>query len=293
MPLPTPREGESQDDFISRCHSETADEFPDEEQRNAVCLSQWRQEQGGRSNSIFKSYHGNRGEKGNREWFSIHAQEGEPAEILIYDEIGRGFFGGGIGAEDFIQSVKSLKLKPKDTLTVRINSPGGDLFDGIAIYNYLRTLKAKVNARVDGVAASAATIIAMAGDRIEMPENTFMFVHKPYMMAIGDADLMRETADELDKITEGMVATYLRRVRSGIKKTDVMDMLKDPGTWLTAAEAVDIGFADAMEEPLRAAALGRFDFSRYGIQPPSAIVKARVEELASRRAHLEKLAAGA
>lgn len=231
-----------------------------------------------------------RPEAGARVWFRLKAAEkNEPAEVFIYDEIGRGFFGGGVAAEDFIQQLKALDLGADDTLLVRINSPGGDLFDGTTIYNYLRTVKAKVTVRVDGVAASAASIIAMAGDRIEMPENSFLFIHNPWMFAAGDAAVMRKVADDLDVMREGAVATYLRRAGEKLTRAKLIEML-DAETWLTAEESVKHGLADAVDEPVRAAALARFDFAQYGFKVPAHLATARKNDLARRRAELKALA---
>lgn len=230
-----------------------------------------------------------RPQPGPRAWFHVKAKsQKEPAEVFIYDEIGRGFFGGGVAAEDFIAQLKALELKSGDDLVVRINSPGGNLFDGTTIYNYLRTVKAKVTVRVDGVAASAASIIAMAGDRVEMPENSFLFIHNPWMVAAGDSAVMRKAAEDLDQMREGAVATYLRRTAGKISRDQLVEML-DAETWLTAEQSVAHGFADAVDEPVRAAALAAFDLERYGYHVPPAVAQARKDRAAAKRAGLQAL----
>lgn len=229
---------------------------------------------------------------GDRRWFEVKAAKAEePAEVFIYDEIGRGFFGGGVSAEGFIDELKKLNLKAGDELMVRINSPGGNLFDGTTMYNYLRTLKAKVTVRVDGVAASAASIVAMAGDRIEMPENSFLFIHNPWMFAAGDAAAMRKAAEDLDQLREGAVATYLRRTDGKLTRVELIKML-DSETWLTAEQSVQHGFADEVDEPVRAAALARFDLTQYGFPLPQALAdikQSRQADIQRRRAQLKLL----
>jgi ATP-dependent Clp protease protease subunit len=205
---------------------------------------------------------------GDRVWFGVSAKAGVPAEVFIYDEIGAGFFGGGVAPEAFISEVNKLGLVASDTLTVRINSPGGNYFDGNAIYNYLRTVKAKLRVVIDGMAASAASLIAMAGDRIEMPANAMMFIHNPWTMASGDASEMRKTADDLDQMKVGAVATYLRRTGDKLSKSELITML-DSETWLTADDAVKYGLADAVVDPVRAAALLKFDINAYGFKQPN------------------------
>jgi ATP-dependent protease ClpP protease subunit len=226
---------------------------------------------------------------GTRQWF-ILSTAGDIPEVFIYDEIGRGFFGGGVPAEEFIGKVKALNLKASDELLVRINSPGGDFFDGNAIYNYLRSLKAKVTARIDGVAASAASMIAMAADRVEMPENSFLFLHHPLTYTIGNATKHRQVAADLEKMSEAAIGMYERR--SGLSRDKISQILDGPdnqGTWLTAIESVDYGFADIVDEPVRAAALARFDLSAYGFPIPEAVIKARKCDISDRRAILTKL----
>src|SRR5262245_51278548 len=112
-------------------------------------------------------------------WYSIQAKKAGSAEIVIFDEIGV----WGITAKAFYDELKALGDIRE--IMLRVNSPGGDVFDGLAIYNMLKSHKARVNVTIDGIAASIASIIAMAGDHITMPGNTFMFVHDPLAIVIG------------------------------------------------------------------------------------------------------------
>lgn len=216
-----------------------------------------------------------------RPWYRVQAKKGKVAEVFIYDEIGRNFFGEGMSAEQFIKDLKALDLQAGDELDVRVNSPGGNVFEGVAIHNYLRTLKSKVVVIVDGIAASIASVIAMAGDRIEMPQNAMMFIHNPWMFALGDAQAMRKAAADLDQVRESMASSYLRRIDKKVDRAALYAML-DAETWLTAEEAVEKGFADAVSEPVRMAALGQFDLSKYGFKVPQQIAAARQSRVRQR-----------
>lgn len=178
-------------------------------------------------------------------WYSVKAQAAKAAEITIFDEIG--FW--GVTASAFIADLK--KLGDLDNLTVSINSPGGSVFDGLAIYNALRQHPANVTVKVMGVAASAASFIAMAGDKIVMPENTFLMVHNPMGAVFGNADEMREWADTLDKIAASLIGIYVKRTG---KSEEEVKALLDAETWMSAKEAVEMGFADEIEAEMKIAA---------------------------------------
>jgi ATP-dependent Clp endopeptidase proteolytic subunit ClpP len=181
------------------------------------------------------------------------ASETVAADLDIFDEIG--FW--GVQAKDFKDSLDKLVKAGTKTVNVAINSPGGDVFAGLAIFNSLRASGMEIVVKVMGVAASAASLIAMAGDKIVMPKNTFMMIHNPWSFAVGNADELRETADVLDKIGGSLKATYAKR--TGLSDAEVADMLaKD--TWLTADEALEKGFADEVTDDIKANA--RFDMAR-------------------------------
>lgn len=160
-------------------------------------------------------------------------------EILIYDVVGQDYFGGGITAWDVKSQLDAFG--DVDEVTVRINSPGGDVFDGLAIFNLLSESKAKIRIKVDGYAASIASIIAMAGDEIEIAQNAMVMIHNPWTFAAGDANEMRQQADVLDKVKGSLIGTYQTRV--GIE-SDELSVLMDSETWYSAEEAVKFGFAD-------------------------------------------------
>lgn len=178
-------------------------------------------------------------------WFTAKATDAGTAEINIFDEIGY----WGVTAGDFIREMKGLG--DETDLTVLINSPGGDVFAGLTIYNALRGRKGKTTCMVMGIAASAASFIAMAGDHIVMPANTFMMVHNPMGVAIGNAGDMRELADTLDKIAASLIGIYTARTG---KTTDEIKALLDAETYMTAAEAKDLGFADEVVPEIKVSA---------------------------------------
>ena len=149
-------------------------------------------------------------------WYSIQAKADQSADISIFDEIG--FF--GVNAKQFIGDLKAIDAK---TIKLAINSPGGSVFDALAMYNALRQHPANVEVTVLGVAASAASLVAMAGDTIVMPENAFMMIHNPLNFAYGNADELREMADVLDKIGASLVATYANR--TGLPEDEIKALI--------------------------------------------------------------------
>ena len=204
-----------------------------------------------------------------RPWYRITAKAIGEAEILIYDEIADPFFseflGIGISAKSFAKELKDLgEVKALD---IRINSPGGDVFQGQAIYSLLKAQKARKTVYVDGLAASIASVIAMAGDEIVIPENAMLMIHNPSGSVLGTAGDMRKMAEDLDKVAESISAVYVRKTgqdEAMIKK------LMDEETWMTGAEAVELGFADRQMEAVQMAA--KFDLSQFrnvpaGLQP--------------------------
>jgi ATP-dependent Clp protease, protease subunit len=191
-----------------------------------------------------------------KRWYDFRAQA-KGAEIVIYDEIGA----FGIPAKAFLDELKALG--PVAELTLRINSPGGSVFDGVAIYNALRRHEARVTVWIDGIAASIASMIAMAGDEVVMPENAMLVLHDPSGLVAGTASDMRAMADALDRMKAGMVAAY--RDKSGLDEVEIEALLRDE-TWLSAQEAVALGLADRIEQPVGMAA--HFDLSRFRNTPP-------------------------
>jgi len=163
--------------------------------------------------------------------------------ISLVDVIGEdGWTGGGVTANRISAALRSIGNKD---ITVRINSPGGDMFEGIAIYNLLRAHPAKVTVEVLGWAASAASIIAMAGDTIRMGLGSFMMVHNAWGVVIGNRHDMREAAELFDQFDAALADIY--EVRTGMKRADI-EQLMDAETFMAAAQAVEYGFADVVDD---------------------------------------------
>lgn len=173
-----------------------------------------------------------------------------PAEILLYDEIG--FW--GVTAKDFVLALAQVGDGP---ITLRINSPGGDVFDGLAIYNALRARKEPVNVVIDGLAASAASFIAMAGTTVAMNEASMMMIHNAWGKVCGDRNDMLEMAAVMEKIDGQLASIYAGKTGKDAKDVGAM---MDAETWFTAIEAKDAGFCDAVALPAKpdASALAAF-----------------------------------
>lgn len=166
----------------------------------------------------------------------------EEGEISILDEIGPDWM-GMVSAPMVKDALKMLAGAP---VRVVLNSPGGDAFEGIAIYNLLREYSGRVTVHVLGLAASAASVVAMAGDRIEMGEASFLMIHSAWGLVVGNKNDMKEVASLLDQIDTAIAEVYARR--SGQKMDDVMAMM-EAETWMSPSDAVDKGFADVATVP--------------------------------------------
>ncbi|HGL6720946.1 Clp protease ClpP [Burkholderia contaminans] len=188
--------------------------------------------------------------KGKKRWWDIRAQAnaagGSEVEIRIYGDIG--FW--GTDADLFAAKLDEVAATAT-SIVVAINSMGGDVFDAFAIYNAVRRYAGKVKGRVDGVAASAASLILMACDTIEMPSNARLMIHNPHTVAAGEAGDLRKLADLLESMSDSMLAAYVER--SG-RTEDEVRAIMDAETWLTAAQAKEQGFCDAIVDPIRIAA---------------------------------------
>ncbi len=178
-------------------------------------------------------------------WYSIRAASRGVAEVMLYDDIGA----WGISARQFARDLAALG--DVSQINLRIHSGGGDVMDGTAMYNILRGHSARVEVYIDGMAASMASVVAMAGDVIYMPANSMMMIHKPWGGQIGDADDLRDYADLLDKVEGTLVQAYVRK--TGKSAEEIAAMLKVT-TWMDGNEAVAAGFADQVLEPIKAAA---------------------------------------
>ncbi|WP_375545565.1 ClpP-like prohead protease/major capsid protein fusion protein [Escherichia coli] len=181
----------------------------------------------------------------NNSWFRMKAGNKSDADIYIYDEIG--FW--GVTAKQFVSDLNALGNITH--INLHINSPGGDVFEGIAIFNALKNHGASITVYVDGVAASMASVIAMVGDPVIMPENAFMMIHKPWGVSGGDADDMRDYADLLDKVESVLLPAYAQK--TGKTTDEIAAMLADE-TWMSGAECLAHGFADQVTPEVKAMA---------------------------------------
>ena len=175
-------------------------------------------------------------------WTRFAAVENDdPADISIFDVIGEDpWSGGGWTSRKMGGVLRNIGVRD---ITVSINSPGGDVFEGVAIYNLLRGHKAKVNVRVMGLAASAASLIAMAGDDITMGRGTMMMVHNAWAAAIGNRHDLRAAADVMERFDASMASIYSQA--AGITDSDAAKLM-DAETWMTGQEAIDAGFATSL-----------------------------------------------
>jgi ATP-dependent Clp endopeptidase proteolytic subunit ClpP len=191
-----------------------------------------------------------------KKWYKIE-NKSDKAEIWIYEEIGEDWFsGGGVTAKGFQKELSAIKANQID---LHINSPGGSVQDGIGIYNLIKQHPANVTTYIDGWAASIASIIALAGDEVIMAENGLFMVHNPMGGTVGYSKDHRHMADVLDKVAGTLISTYMCKTQ---KTEDEIQALMDgdtgEGTWLSADEALQFGFIDAISEAIDMAACAKF-----------------------------------
>ncbi len=199
-----------------------------------------------------------------KSWFNVQASSGH-IEAAIRGPIGE----WGETDRAFIARLEAAG--EAKTIALTINSRGGEVDHALSIFNYLRNSPARVTVRIDGIAASAASVIAMAGDEIIMPANALMMVHSPWAFASGNADDLRQAAHDLEQFEAALIETYMARTG---KDAESIKALLAAETWMTAAEAVEHGFADAVEPIARSAAVAMAEAS--GIPPE---VLSRLAEL--------------
>lgn len=198
-----------------------------------------------------------------RRWFSMKADD-SAAEIAIFDEIG----GWGIGVSDFKKELDAVK--GASSIKLLLNSVGGDVFAGMAIYNLLAPLKDKIDVEVLGLAASISSVVALAGKSLKMDTGSYLMIHNPWSIAMGTAKDFRTLADLLDQIGGNMADIYTPR--SNHSRGEILALM-EAETWMTAAEAVEHGFADEIAETEAIAALA-CDLSKFKFQhAPQALIE--------------------
>lgn len=206
--------------------------------------------------------------------FEVRAEAGaDETEVFLYDHIvsseEEAEWWGGVAPESFIKALRDIDAS---TIHLRINSPGGSVFAARAMEQALREHKAKIVVHIDGLAASAATFIAMAGDEIVMGKGAMFMIHKAWTGMWGNAEDLRKEADLLDKIDGTLAQTYAER--TGVEQQQISDWMAAE-TWFTAQEAVEHGFADRVAET---EAKAGWNLSAYANAPkPSAVAEAAPE----------------
>jgi HK97 family phage major capsid protein/ATP-dependent Clp endopeptidase proteolytic subunit ClpP len=196
--------------------------------------------------------------KQERKYYEIKALADEHAELWIYEQIGEGWFGEGVTAKKLVKELSALNAK---TIDLHVNSPGGSVFDGVAIHNALKNHKATVTGYNDGLAASIATVVLLGCDRVVMASNALFMIHNPLGWVQGNAADMRKYADVLDKVRDTILTAY--RDKTGLDDASLIELM-DGETWMDAEEALGYGFVDEIGAELKAAAC--FDLKALGFR---------------------------
>ena len=172
-------------------------------------------------------------------WNVMKNEEEKSAELILYGSIGSDEYWDDISDKAFKQDIENLG--DVENITLHINSPGGSVFSAVAIANTLKNHKAKITANIDGLAASAATIITSACDIVKMPKNALFMVHNPITFAYGNNQDMQKTLEMLDKVKGSIIETYLNKAKTD---RETLSELMDNETWMSAEEAKEYGFVD-------------------------------------------------
>lgn len=205
----------------------------------------------------------------NKKFWNFKALDKNIGELTLYEEIANdSWWGDETTPKQFKADLDALG--DIDTLNIFINSPGGDVFAGQAIHSMLKRHKAHKNVYIDGLAASIASVIAMAGDTIYMPKNAMMMIHNPWTFGIGNAADFRRLAEDLDKIRESLIAAY--EGHSALTRDEIIAIM-DEETWLPADDCIEYGFCDEIEEAKQVAAcLNKDILGRYKNTPKELLV---------------------
>jgi len=187
----------------------------------------------------------------NENWYNINSKASKVVDVYIFDEIGM----GGVNAQGFIEEIKSFKDSP---MNLHINCVGGDVFDGMAIYNIIKKRTATTTVYIEGIAASMGSVIALAANKVVMAENSLFMIHNAWGGAMGEAKEMKKTAKLLDKISGEIADIYVKKTKLPYDK--VKEMM-DEETWLNAEEALELGFIDSISDAIKVAA--KYDVSKF------------------------------
>lgn len=187
-----------------------------------------------------------------KNWYNISGKASDSiVDIYIFDEIGA----YGLNAQSFIDEIKPFK---NSALNIHINCVGGDVFDGMAIYNVIKKRTAETTVYIEGIAASMGSVIALAADNVVMAENSLFMIHNAWGGAMGEAKEMKKTAKLLDKISGEIADIYVKKTNLPYNK--VQEMM-DEETWLNADEAYELGFIDSISDAIKVAA--KYDVSKF------------------------------
>lgn len=229
-----------------------------------------------------------KGKKSKKFW-NFNSLDKNQGELTLYGEISNEtWWGDEVTPKEFKADLDNLG--EIDTLNIYINSPGGDVFAGQTIYSILKRHKAQKNVYIDGLAASIASVIAMAGNTIFMPKNAMMMIHNPWTIGMGNAKDFRKLAEDLDKIRESLIAAY--EGHSALTRDEIIEIM-DAETWLTASECEEYGFCDVVgEEKTLAASIDKDVLARYKNTPKELIdiendLEVRKQELLKQKLLIE------
>ena len=203
----------------------------------------------------------------------------DAAELWIYDTIGESYWFDAVSANDIRHELAALGSIKE--LVLRINSEGGSVFDGLAIFNMLRDHPAHITAKVDGVAASIASVICCAADVVQMQTAAWLMIHQPWSAVSGNADELRNTADVLERVGEELITAY--QTKAALSRENLKSMM-DAETWLNAEEATDYGFCDVTNDVAIAARAARTEWlGEYRRAPELIAAPIPAKRLASQR----------
>lgn len=201
--------------------------------------------------------------------FRIENMDGDEATVYIYDAIGDWY---GIAAEDFVRDFNAITAS---TIHIRINSPGGDVFEARAIQTAIRQHKSHTIAHIDGLAASAATGIAEAANEVEISPGSFFMIHNSWTLAIGNSIELRDTAEMLDKVDASILADYEKKTG---KSADEIKEWMNAETWFDATEAVEHGFCDRLADDANESTENRWNLSAYSNTPKALKEKPKAKQ---------------
>lgn len=193
-------------------------------------------------------------------WYNIKNTANNSVEVMIFDEIGL----YGVDAKSFIEEIKGISNDA--SVLLRINSPGGSVIDGLAIYDAVNRMPQKVTARIEGLAASMASVIALAADEVTMSENSLYMIHNVWGGEVGESDDLRKAADLMDKMSSRLLSIYIKKTE---QTEEQLKSWMDAETWFTAEEALAAGFINYVDVPLEMAA--KYDLSKYNYKKASIV----------------------